>query len=71
MSLKDNELRWLVNHMGHTEKVHLQHYRATSGLIERLDIAKIMLMQEQGLVSKYANVALNDIHFEGKNPSFY
>lgn len=26
--------------MGHTEKVHMTHYRATSGLIERLAIAK-------------------------------
>ena len=50
MGLEDQQLRWLVNHMGHTEKVHLQNYRSTSGLIERLDIAKIMLLQEKMLM---------------------
>lgn len=65
MGLEDHQLRWLVNHMGHTEKVHLQHYRATSGLIERLDIAKIMLLQEKNAVGRFAGVRLQDITFEG------
>lgn len=54
MGLKDHELKWLTNHLGHTEKVHLTHERATSGLIERLDVAKIMLLQEQNNVWKFA-----------------
>ena len=47
MGLDDQQLKWLQRHMGHTERVHLQHYRATSGLIERIDIAKLMLLQEK------------------------
>ena len=65
MGLEDQQLRWLVNHMGHTEKVHLQNYRSTSGLIERLDIAKIMLLQEKNAFGRFAGVKLDDIRFEG------
>lgn len=65
MGLEDYQLQWLVNHMGHTEKVHLQNYRATSRLIERLDIAKIMLIQEKNAHGKFAGVRLNDIQFDG------
>ena len=52
--------------MGHTLRVHETHYRSTSGLVERLDIAKLMLMQEGNLVGKFAGKSLNDITFEGK-----
>ena len=65
MGLKDSELRWLVNHLGHTEKVHLQNYRATSGLIERIDIAKLMLIQEKNVVGKFAGLKLSEINFDG------
>lgn len=65
MGLKDHELKWIVNHLGHTEKVHLQHYRATSGLIERLDVAKLMLLQEKNMVGQFAGVELKDITFDG------
>ena len=65
MGLEDYQLRWLTNHLGHTEKVHLQNYRATSGLIERLDISKLMLLQERNAHGRFANKKLSDINFEG------
>ena len=40
MGLEDQQLRWLVRHMGHTEKVHLQNYRATSGLNRKAGYSK-------------------------------
>ena len=58
-------MKWLCRHLGHTRKVHEQHYRATSGLIERLDIAKLMLLQEGNLQGKFHGKALKEISFEG------
>lgn len=65
IGLKDHEMKWLCRHLGHTRKVHEQHYRSTSGLIERLDIAKLMLLQEGNLQGKFQGKPLNDITFEG------
>lgn len=59
-------MKWLCRHLGHTEKVHEQHYRSTSGLIERLDIAKLMLIQEGNLHGKFHGKSLHDINFEGR-----
>lgn len=52
--------------MGHTMQVHELHYRSTSGLIERLEIAKLMVMQECNVVGKFHGKSLKDITFEGK-----
>ena len=60
-------MKWLCRHLGHTRKVHEQHYRATSGLIERLDIAKLMLLQEGNMQGKFQGKSLKDINFEGKS----
>lgn len=50
--------------MGHTMEVHELHYRSTSGLIERLEIAKLMVMQECNVVGKFHGKSLKDITFE-------
>lgn len=58
-------MKYICNHLGHTQKIHDQYYRQTSGLIERIDIAKLMLIQDHNLVSRYANKKLEEIQFEG------
>lgn len=35
-------------------------------MIERLDIAKLMLIQEFNVVGKYQNKKLSEIQFDGK-----
>uniref|UniRef100_A0A8W8MIH0 PWWP domain-containing protein n=1 Tax=Magallana gigas TaxID=29159 RepID=A0A8W8MIH0_MAGGI len=64
IGLKDHELKYLCRHMGHTMEVHELHYRSTSGLIERLEIAKLMVMQECNVVGKFHGKSLKDITFE-------
>lgn len=59
------QLKWLCNHLGHTGKVHEQYYRQTSGIIERIEIAKLMLMQEHNLVGKFRNKDLSEVDFVG------
>lgn len=64
IGLKDHELKYLCRHMGHTMQVHETHYRSTSGLIERLEIAKLMLIQERNMVGMFQGKSLNEITFE-------
>jgi hypothetical protein len=59
-------MKYICNHLGHTQKVHDLVYRQTSGMIERLDIAKLMLIQEFNVVGKYQNKKLSEIQFDGK-----
>ena len=57
----------MVDHLGHTMDVHRVHYRQTSDLLERVDVAKILLIQDMGLVSKYRGKRIEDIQLEGKS----
>ncbi|XP_062612913.1 uncharacterized protein LOC134274668 [Saccostrea cucullata] len=69
IGLKDEELRWLCNHLGHTEKVHEAYYRCTSSSIERIEIAKLMIIQERNLVGKCSGKKLSEIQFEDLLPN--
>ena len=59
------QLDWACQHMGHTMDVHKLHYRARSDVLERIEIAKILLIQDLGVVDKYIGKKLEDIQFEG------
>uniref|UniRef100_A0A8W8NU68 ISXO2-like transposase domain-containing protein n=1 Tax=Magallana gigas TaxID=29159 RepID=A0A8W8NU68_MAGGI len=64
IGLKEHQLKWLCNHLRHTGKVHETHYRATSGLIERVEIAKLLLIQENNMAGQFAGQDLSEIQFE-------
>lgn len=70
IGLNEQEMKWICNHLGHTTKVHDTYYRQTSGLIERIDIAKLMLLQEHNLIGKYSNRKLSDVQFDGNFPCY-
>ncbi|KAK6191611.1 hypothetical protein SNE40_003255 [Patella caerulea] len=59
--LSPQEQSWLVNHLGHSMDIHKIHYRQTSSAIERIDIAKMMLIHECNLSGKYAGQKLSEI----------
>jgi hypothetical protein len=63
--LNSQQQQWLANHLGHSMDIHKIHYRQTSGLIERIDMAKLMLMQELNITAKYAGKKLEDIQLPG------
>jgi hypothetical protein len=46
--------------------VHRIYYRQTSDIIERVDVAKLLLLQDLGLVGQFAGKRLKDIQMEGK-----
>lgn len=56
---------WVCDHLGHTFDVHTLHDRNMSTILERVQIAKLLLIQDNNLVRKYHGKKLDDIQFEG------
>ena len=54
-------MQWVLNHLGHTLDVHKIHYRQTSSVVERIQIAKILLLQDNNRVQEFANKSLREI----------
>ena len=52
LHVQDTEKEHVLQHMGHSWDVHKIFYRQTSDVIERLDIAKLLLMQDQNFIAK-------------------
>ncbi|XP_060571742.1 uncharacterized protein LOC132729920 isoform X2 [Ruditapes philippinarum] len=63
MNLAPNELQQVCRHLGHTTKVHLNHYRTMSPYIERVNIGKILLMQDLNLQSNFVGKKLEEVEF--------
>ena len=51
----------VLNHMGHTWDVHRDYYRQYSTIAERLDVTKILLLQDQNKVHEYSKKGLDEI----------
>ena len=65
LNTSETERQWVIDHLGHTMDVHRIHYRQTSDMLERADVAKILLIQDLGLVGKYRGKRLEDIQLDG------
>ncbi|CAG2245282.1 unnamed protein product [Mytilus edulis] len=63
LSLKENEIGWLCKHLGHTKSVHTEHYKQLSGYVERVEIGKLMMIQDMNLVSKFKGKDLHSVNF--------
>ena len=51
----------VLNHMGHTWDVHRDYYRQYSTIAERLDVTKILLLQDKDRVHEYSRAGLKEI----------
>ena len=58
--------QWIVDHMGHSLNVHNIHYKCTSDIIERTDIAKLLLLMDSRQISKYKGKKLEEIQIDGR-----
>ena len=56
----------MLDHLGHTMNVHKVHYRQMGPSIERLTIAKMLLVHDNGLMEKYNGQKMVDIPLEGR-----
>ena len=65
MSLNENQLEWVANHLGHDIRVHRQFYRLPDEVIQVSKISQLLLASEQGVVHQYANKSLDEINIGG------
>jgi len=66
MNLDKNQMEWLCNHLGHKENVHKTHYRQMSGLIERVHLTKLMMIQDGNMQQRYAGQNLMNVDITGE-----
>lgn len=59
-------MEWVVSHLGHSIDIHKEFYRQTSADIERMQIAKLLLIQDYGLGARFAQQPLEKIELAGK-----
>lgn len=60
------QLKWIVDHMGHTLDIHNIHYSCTSDIIERSDVAKLLMLMDRKQMGYFKNKKLEEISLEGK-----
>ncbi|XP_021345084.1 uncharacterized protein LOC110445054, partial [Mizuhopecten yessoensis] len=65
IDITPQQQQWIVDHLGHTLDVHKIHYKCTSDMIERVDIAKLLLMMDNRLLGKFKGKRLEDIQLDG------
>ena len=53
MQLDKAQMNQVYNHLGHTYDVHRDYYRHYDPIAERLDIAKLLILQDQNRVSEF------------------
>ncbi|XP_070174219.1 uncharacterized protein [Littorina saxatilis] len=59
LNLKDNELDMLAQYMGHDVRIHREHYRLPSQILQVTKVSKVLLALEKGNLTRYSN--LDDI----------
>ncbi len=64
--MSPQQLEWVCDHLGHTLNVHKEYYAQTSDILERVQVAKLLLIQDNGLVGRYHGKRLQDIPVEGE-----
>ena len=61
MALTDADMNQILNHMGHTWEVHRTYYRHYDSIGERLDVAKLLMLQDQNRLNEYRQKGLTNI----------
>ena len=64
LSLTDGDINQVLNHMGHTWEVHKDYYRQYDSVGERLEIAKILMLQDQNRLNEFRDKNLGEIDVE-------
>ena len=61
LGLTPHQVEWVTNHLGHSLDIHKVSYRMTSHDLERAQVAKILLLQDNAEVGHFANRKLEEI----------
>lgn len=65
LNLDKYQIDWICNHLGHTKNVHKIHYRQMSGLIERTQVTKLLMLQDLNLTQRFKGKTLEQIDLQG------
>ena len=63
LSLTDFQFQHVLKHFGHTRKVHLENYRLAAPVVERLEVGKILMMQDRNVQHLFKDKALTNVTF--------
>lgn len=66
LNLDEQQMQWVCRHLGHSRSTHLEHYRQMSGLLERVYMTKLFLIQDMNLTHQFKNQNLLDIDVKGE-----
>ena len=64
-------MEWVCDHLGHTLDIHRTHYRAMSEVIEKVKIAKLLMVQDLGRVGQNVGKNLDNMTLEGMCLAIY
>ena len=62
--LKEGEMQWLANHMGHELHIHRDFYRLNESTIEIAKVSRILMAVDSAEARKYKGKSLNEIALE-------
>lgn len=65
ISLREEELEWLANHLGHDIATHKNYYRLPQNCIELAKISKLLYLSTSGNVKNLKGCSLDSIVAEG------
>ena len=65
MNLKETEIEWLSNHMGHTVGIHKSNYRLHESTLEMARVSGILLAIDSGDFEKFMGKSLDSIPLRG------
>lgn len=65
MELRPHQMEWVAEHLGHSLDIHKSFYRHTSTVVERAQIAKLLLLADSGKTEDLKNKKLEDVTFQG------
>lgn len=64
LSLEDNQLDLLAQHMGHDIKTHRDYYRLPEDTLQVAKLSKLFLLMEQGNVKNLSGRTLDNVLLE-------
>jgi len=66
MDMRDDELKLIADHMGHSVAIHTEVYRMQTSVLERTKVARALLALEDGKLQGFNGRDLSSVSLDGK-----
>ncbi|MED6290438.1 hypothetical protein CHARACLAT_012972 [Characodon lateralis] len=64
LNLKGHEMDTLADFLGHDVRIHRQHYRLPPGTLQLAKLSKVLMAMEQGRLSDFKGLTLDQIQID-------